>query len=253
MMTEVFEFLSKGGWLMVPIGLCSVVALGFFLERLWSLQRNKVMPARFLEVLGKLLREKRFAQAEAMCQGNDSHIAAVLEAGIRYAGRDRAVVKEVMEEVGQREVHYMERFTGALGSVATVAPLLGLLGTVTGMISVFQRVVNQTAAGQAADAGALANGIWEALITTAAGLTVAIPAYLAYRYVESKIDRYAVEMADVSLRLAEHLVPKDQAPVSSFDEEVQAEAEAPQVDIEPQEPEAPAAPEAVVETAVETA
>lgn len=216
-MTDVFEFLGKGGWLMVPIGLCSIIALGFFLERLWSLQVSKVMPTRFLEVIGKLLREKRFEQAEAMCQGNDSHIAAVLEAGIRYAGRDRSVVKEVMEEVGQREVHYMERFVGALGSIATIAPLLGLLGTVTGMISVFQRVVNQTAAGQTADAGALANGIWEALITTAAGLTVAIPAYLAYRYVESKIDRYAVEMADVSLRLAEHLVPAHQAPVSAFD------------------------------------
>ena len=216
MMTEVFEFLSKGGWLMVPIGLCSIVALAFFLERLWSLQANKVMPSRFLEVIGKLLQDGKFEQAEAMCQGNDSHIAAVLEAGVRYAGRDRAVVKEVMEEVGQREVHYMERFVGALGAIATVAPLLGLLGTVTGMISVFQRVVNQTAAGQSADAGALANGIWEALITTAAGLTVAIPAYLAYRYIESKIDRYAVEMADVSLRLAEFLVPPSQAPVSTF-------------------------------------
>lgn len=217
MMTEVFEFLGKGGWLMVPIGLSSVMALGFFLERLWSLQEAKVLPPRFLEVLAKLLRERRFEQAEALCKGNDSHIAAVIEAGIRYAGRDRAVVKEVMEEAGQREVHYMERFVGALGSVATVAPLLGLLGTVTGMIAVFQRVVNQTAAGQSADAGALANGIWEALITTAAGLTVAIPAYLAYRYIESRIDRYAVEMADVSLRLAEYLVPEGQAPVSAFD------------------------------------
>ncbi len=224
-MNEVFEFLGKGGWLMLPIGLCSVIALAFFLERLWSLQTSKVMPTRFLEVIGKLLRERKFEQAEAMCQGNDSHIAAVLAAGIRYAGRDRGVVKEVMEGAGQREVHYMERFTGALGSIATVAPLLGLLGTVTGMISVFQRVVNQTATGQTADAGALANGIWEALITTAAGLTVAIPAYLAYRYIESKIDRYAVEMADVSLRLAESLVPVGQAPNSAFDE-----AETPQDD-----------------------
>lgn len=216
-MTEVFEFLAKGGWLMIPIGGSSIIALAFFLERLWSLQRSKVMPTRFLEVVGKLLRDRKYEQAEALCQGNDSHIAAILEAGIRYAGRDRGVVKEVMEEAGQREVHYMERFVGALGAIATIAPLLGLLGTVTGMISVFQRVVNQAGAGQAADAGALANGIWEALITTAAGLTVAIPAYLAYRYIESMIDRYAIEMADVSLRLAESLVPVGQAPSSTFD------------------------------------
>ena len=217
MMSEVFEFLAKGGWLMIPIGVCSLVALAFFLERVWSLQRSKVLPQRFLEVIHKLLRERRFHEAEALCHGNDSHIAALLEAGIRYQGRERAVIKEVMEEVGQREVHYMERFVGAVGAIATVAPLLGLLGTVTGMITVFQRVVNQTAAGQAADAGAMANGIWEALITTAAGLTVAIPAYLGYRYIMGTIDRYAVQMADVSLKMAEYLVPEAQAPASRFD------------------------------------
>lgn len=214
-MTEVFEFLMKGGWLMVPIGLCSVVALAVFLERLWTLQANKVMPSRFIEVVTKLLRDQKFDQAEGMCNGNDSHIAAVLEAGIRYAGRDRHVIKEVMEEVGQREVFYMERFVGVLGSIATIAPLLGLLGTVTGMISVFQRVVNETSTGAVADAGSLAAGIWEALITTAAGLSVAIPAFLAYRYIESRIDRYAVEMANVSLQVAEYLVPAAQAPTST--------------------------------------
>lgn len=213
-MNEVFDFLGKGGLLMVPIGLSSVIALGFFLERVWSLQSSKVLPPRFLEVIRKLLEERRYQEAQALCHGNDSHIAAILEAGIRYHGRDRSVIKEVMEEVGQREVHYMERFVGAIGAVATVAPLLGLLGTVTGMITVFQRVVNQAAAGQTADAGALANGIWEALITTAAGLTVAIPAYLGYRYIQSLIDRYAVELADESLRLAEWLVPEHQAPAA---------------------------------------
>jgi len=216
-MSDVFDFLAKGGWLMIPIAACSVVALGFFLERVWSLQRAKVLPARFLDIVSELLEASRFQEAEAMCRGNDSHIAAVLEQGIRYHGRDRAVVKDVMQEAGQREVHFMERFVGTLSAVATIAPLLGLLGTVTGMISVFQRVVNQASAGHAADAGALANGIWEALITTAAGLTVAIPAYLAYRYVNGLIDRYAVEMVDVSLRAAEYLVPEEQSPVTRAD------------------------------------
>lgn len=199
---------------MIPIASCSVIALALFFERMWSLQRAKVLPPRFLEVVSKHIREKRYQEAEAMCQGNDSHIAAILGAGLRYAGRDREIVKEVMEETGQREVHYMEKFVGALGAIATVSPLLGLLGTVTGMISVFQRVVSQAQAGEVADAGALANGIWEALITTAAGLTVAIPAYLGYRVIQSMIDRYAVELADVSLAAAEHMVPADQSPIS---------------------------------------
>lgn len=233
MMSDVYEFLSKGGWLMVPIAVSSVVALAFFLERLWSLQRSRVLPPRFLELMRKLLRERRYQEAATLCQGNDSHISAILSAALRYAGRDREVVKEVMEEAGQREVYFMERFVGAIGAIATVAPLLGLLGTVIGMITVFQRVVNQASAGQAADAGALANGIWEALITTAAGLTVAIPAYLAYRYIQSVIDRYSVEMVDVSLNMAEHLVPEEQAPVVRFDDD---EAEVSDGDTAPEAP-----------------
>lgn len=214
-MENAYEFLSKGGWIMVPIGIASIIALALFLERIWSLQRNKALPSRFLEVVDKLLRDGRYTEAEALCHQNDSHIARVLEEGIRYAGLDQAVIRERMEAAGQREVFFMERFTGALGSIATVAPLLGLLGTVTGMISVFQRVVSQSGSGQAVDPGALANGIWEALITTATGLTVAIPTYLAYRFVLSIVDRYAVEMADVALKASEYLVPEAQRPTSN--------------------------------------
>ncbi len=210
-MNEVFEFLAKGGWLMVPIGLSSIVALGLFIERLWSLQRAKALPPRFLDIISKLLRQGRYQEAEALCSGNESHVARVLEAGIRYAGRDRDVIKEIMEEAGQREVYFMERFTGAIGAIATITPLLGLLGTVTGMIRVFQRVVSQSSGG-AVDPGALANGIWEALLTTAAGLSVAIPTFLAFRYIVSIIDRYAIEMADVALKAAEYLVPPNQRP-----------------------------------------
>ena len=158
-MNQVFDLLSRGGLLMFPIGFCSIVALGIFLERLWSLQRNKVMPPRFLEVADNLLRQERYADAEAMCHGSDTPIARVLEVGIRYAGRDRELIKDVMEETGQREIHFMERFTGLLGSIATISPLLGLLGTVTGMIGVFQSVVNQSTTGAPVNAGLLAGGI----------------------------------------------------------------------------------------------
>lgn len=211
-MNQALELLEQGGALMVPIGFCSVIALGVFLERVWSLQRNKVLPPRFLEVADNLLRQERYADAEAMCHGSDTPIARVLEVGIRYAGRDRDLIKSVMEETGQREVHFLERFTSVLSSVATIAPLLGLLGTVTGMIGVFQGVVGQASTGAPVDPGMLAGGIWEALITTAAGLVVAIPSFLGYRYVIGIVDRYAVEMADVSLKAVEFLVPPQQRP-----------------------------------------
>lgn len=224
-MSEVFALLSKGGWLMIPIVLCSVFGLTFFLERMFKLQRSKVLPARFLDVVDRLLRERRFSDAEALCNKNDSPVAAVLGAGIRYAGRDRDLIKEVMEETGRREVFLLERFTNALGSIATISPLLGLLGTVLGMIRMFQRVVT-AAQGDASriDVGLLATGIWQALLTTAAGLTVAIPVFLAYRYVLSRIDRYAVEIEDIGLKAVEMLVAEDQAPVDRGDRE-QAAAE----------------------------
>ncbi len=210
-MNQVIDLLSRGGLLMFPIGFCSILALGIFLERLWSLQRNKVMPPRFLEVADNLLRQERYTDAEAMCHGSDTPIARVLEVGIRYAGRDRDLIKDVMEETGQREMHFMERFTGLLGSIATISPLLG---PVTGMIGVFQSVVNQATTGAAVNPGLLAGGIWEALITTAAGLVVAIPAFLGHRHIIAMVDRYAVEMVDVSLKALEYLVPSDQRPTS---------------------------------------
>lgn len=212
-MSDIIELISKGGWLMAPILACSVIGLAFFLERLWNLQRTKILPARFLDVVSRLLQEGRFEDAEALCNENDSPVAVVLGAGIRYAGRERGLIKEVMEEAGRQEVFYLERFTNALGSIATIAPLLGLLGTVIGMIRMFQNVVNSAEASQAmVDIGLLATGIWQALTTTAAGLTVAIPVYLAYRYVLSRVDRYAVEIEDIGLRAVEMLVDEAQSP-----------------------------------------
>ena len=222
-MSELFEFLSKGGFLMIPIAACSVLGLTFFIERLWSLQRPKILPARFLEIVSRLLQERRFTDAEALCMQHDNPAAAVLGAGIRYAGRDRGLIKEVMEEAGRREVFYMERFTNALGAISTISPLLGLLGTVVGLIRMFQRVVGSADAGQSmVDVGLLASGIWQALITTAAGLAVAIPIFLAYRYVLSRVDRYAVEIEDVCLKALDLLVAQEQTPTVSLSPEAAA-------------------------------
>ena len=227
-MSELFELLSKGGWLMVPIGLASVLCLAFFVERIWSLQRPRVLPQQFLEKIFELLGQQRYLEAQAFCKGNASPIAAILDAGIRYHGRSRAVIHEEMEAAGRREVHFLERFLEAIGAIATVAPLLGLLGTVTGMIQVFQRVVQQASTGEIVDAGGLANGIWEALITTAAGLAVAIPAYLAYRTIASIVDAYSVEMAEVGNRALEYLVDEHERPqalpLADASHEIQDEA-----------------------------
>ena len=212
-MNDVIELISKGGFMMVPILLCSVIGLALFLERLYQLQRTKVVPQRFVEIVSRHLQDGRFADAEALCHNNPSAVAAVLGSGIRYAGRDRELIKEVMEETGRREVFFLERFTNAIGSIATISPLLGLLGTVIGMISMFQRVVSAAQAQQAnVDVGLLATGIWQALLTTAAGLMVAIPIFLAYRYVIGLIDRYAIEIEDLCLKAVEMLVPREQAP-----------------------------------------
>ncbi|MBH24430.1 MAG: hypothetical protein CMH57_08270 [Myxococcales bacterium] len=213
-MNEAYEFLSKAGIIMIPILLCSIVGLALFMERLWALQRTHVIPSRFIQVVSDLVRKRQFERAQALCEGNDSSIAAVLAAGLRYAGRDRATIKEIMEEAGQREAASLERGVGVLGSIANLAPLLGLLGTVTGMIKVFQQVVNQvgSAGGGQVNAGALANGIWEALLSTAAGLTVAIPAFVMYKYLTSRVDQLLVEMEERSLELADAMVALDKLP-----------------------------------------
>lgn len=207
-MSEAYEFLAKGGVLMIPILLCSVIALALFLERLWALQRPHVIPERFLKIVTELIEKREHEQARALCKGNESSLAAVLASGLKHAGKDRGLIKEVMEEAGRRETAYLERGVGVLGAIANIAPLLGLLGTVTGMIKVFQRVVNQAGVdgGGQVNAGALANGIWEALITTAAGLAVAIPTFVMFKYLTGRIDRLLVEMEERSLELAEVMV-----------------------------------------------
>jgi biopolymer transport protein ExbB len=202
-----WDFLIRGGFVMAPIALGSIIALTFALERAWSLQRRRIVPARFVSVVRDQTQRGRIDEAMALCAANDSPIAAVLHAGLRHAGAGRAAVREAMEDRGRREAAQLERFTGILGTVATVSPLLGLLGTVTGMIETFQRVTTSVEASAQVSAGALAGGIWEALITTAAGLTVAIPALLAYRLIVSHIDRLTIEMEAIALETLDALFP----------------------------------------------
>ena len=204
-MEALYESLSKGGVVMVPIVLCSVTALAIFLERLWALQRNRVLPSGLIALVSRSVREGRPAEAETLCSASSATAARVLQAGIRRRGRPRSIVKEAMEETGRREISFLQRYVGGLGTIAAVTPLLGLLGTVAGMIRVFKQVVDEVGARGQVNPGSLANGIWEALVTTAAGLSVAIPAYVAYRYLESRIDGLAIDLEERALDLLDDL------------------------------------------------
>ncbi len=193
------ELLEKGGLLIAPIGLCSVVALGVFLERLWRLKRQRVMPERFISQIEGLVAEQRASDALLLCQNSQNPMAHIMGAALRYVDADRGRIKEAVEEVGRRESAMLERHIEIIGTCAAITPLLGLLGTVTGMMDVF-RQVEQFGLG---DPSVFASGIWQALITTAVGLSVAIPSYIFYKYLQGRVDTLIVEMEDRSLRLVD--------------------------------------------------
>jgi biopolymer transport protein ExbB len=199
-MWEVYEFLARGGPIMIPIALGSVTALAIFFERLWSLRRVTVVPPQLFEGVRKLIAKGDHDKALVACERNDSPSARVLEACLRYRRLPRTDIKEAIQDVGRREVAQLGRLIEALGIIAAVSPLLGLLGTVTGMIQAFRQVVTAASRG-AIDPSRLANGIWEALITTAAGLSVAIMSYLGYRYLQGRANRMTDDMEKQALGL----------------------------------------------------
>ncbi|MDF1565034.1 MAG: MotA/TolQ/ExbB proton channel family protein [Deltaproteobacteria bacterium] len=194
-----WEIITKGGWLMVPILLGSVIGLGVFLERLLALTRARVAPPGLGDEVRRLLVEQGEEAALERCKGSESSLGRVLAEGLAARGRGRERQKEHLEEAGRREAARLERYVGVLGIVASIEPLLGLLGTVVGMIAVFQRVVSAGVG----DPAVLAEGIWAALITTAAGLTVAIPAFIAWRYLDTRVGDHLRGLEEEALALVE--------------------------------------------------
>jgi biopolymer transport protein ExbB len=194
-----FEIVQSGGWLMVPIVLCSVIAAAIILERLWTLQPRRVVPSELTDkvwiwVAKRQVQDKHIAALQA-----NSPLGRILAAGLSNRHRSREVIKEAIEDTGRHVVHELERFLGALGTIAGISPLLGLLGTVVGMIKTFNAI---TTAG-VGNPTALAGGIAEALITTAAGLSVAIPAMIGYRYLRARVDSLVVQMEKEAIRLVQ--------------------------------------------------
>ncbi len=192
-----YQFVMKGGYLMYPIMFCSVLTLAIFFERLFALRRSRVIPDKFIIEVSDLVRQARMEDALTQCRLNNSSIARVLMAGISRHNKSRQQVKEAIEDVGRLEAATLERFLTILGTIAGIAPLLGLLGTVTGMIKAFT-VISNAGIG---NPQMLAGGISEALITTAAGLTVAIPAFVFYKFLRSRVDKRILRMERASIEI----------------------------------------------------
>lgn len=195
------SFLIKGGYVMIPIVLCSVVALAIIIERFINLRENKVIPKDFFNRIKGLLVEGHINEVLSICSKSNKPIAKIIEAGIMkyYFGRDE--IKEAIEDAGRHEIAYLERYLNTLSTIAGVTPLLGLLGTVWGMIKVFN-VISMVGVGHPDE---LAGGIAEALITTAAGLSVAIPTLVFYNIFAERADRLVLKMEKSSMELTEIL------------------------------------------------
>ena len=199
-----FELLQSGGAIMAVIFAFSLVGLAAFFERLFALRRGRVVPESMRIELLELVRQGRLADAVTTCRKDDGPLGRVVEVIVAHAGQPRADIKELAEEVGRRESADMEKFTGVVGIVASVAPLLGLLGTVWGMIQTFD-VIQANGMG---DIGRMAGGISTALVTTFGGLSVGIPALRGHRYLLSRVDELTLELEEASLYILDNLGPK---------------------------------------------
>ncbi len=194
-----FEIVQAGGWLMIPIILCSVISAAICVERFWTLRANQIAPRNLLAQVWSWVNNNELDAKRLRELRSGSPLGQILAAGVTNHRRGRDVMKESIEEVASHVVHELERYLNTLGTVAAITPLLGLLGTVIGMIRVFTSIKLEGTG----NAAVLAGGISEALITTAAGLTVAIPSLFFYRFFQRRIDELVVGMEQEALKLIE--------------------------------------------------
>ncbi len=215
-----WEIVRAGGPLMWPIILCSIIAAAIVLERLWTLQDKRVLPPELPQQVWKLIEANQVNDEVIAALESNSPLGKVLAAGLANRHRPREILMERLEDTGRHVVWELERFLNTLGTIAGIAPLLGLLGTVTGIIHSF----NAIQAGGMGDPRALSGGIAEALIATVAGLCVAIPSLISYRYLRGKVERIVVGIEKNAMRMAdaleaaqarEHRVPGSSASVAA--------------------------------------
>src|SRR6185369_9843548 len=193
-----WEIVRAGGPLMWPIILCAIAAAAIVLERLWTLQDRRVLPRELTQKVWQLIEQNQINDKVIQALEQNSPLGRVLAAGLTNRHRPREIIMERLEDTGRHVVYELERFLNTLGTIAVISPLLGLLGTVTGIIRAF----NAIQAGGVGDPRALSGGIAESLIATAAGMCVAIPALISYRYLRGRVDGIVVEMEKHAIRMA---------------------------------------------------
>ncbi|MFL6622929.1 MAG: MotA/TolQ/ExbB proton channel family protein [Sulfurifustaceae bacterium] len=196
-----FELIRAGGWAMWPLILCSVAALAIIGERLWSLQRKYICPPNLVPQVQQWLANNELDAARVELIRQSSPLGRVIAAGLVNRRHDREVVKEAIEDAGRHTTPELERYLRTLGTIASIAPFLGLLGTVLGMIDMFSGIGSRGVG----DPSIVAGGISQALIATASGLTVAIPSVMFYRYFRGKVNELLLDMEQEALKLIEIL------------------------------------------------
>jgi biopolymer transport protein ExbB len=206
----VLEIILAGGWLMVPILLCSTLSVAIIIERFWTLRRSKVTPKGLNTMVEDWAARHELDTRHLEQIKDESPLGRIYSAALINRKRPREAIKEAVEDTGRHVVHDLERFLNTLGTIAGISPLLGLLGTVVGMIKVFSAIMISGVG----DANVLAGGISQALITTAAGLTVAIPSYFFYRFFRGMVAEYVISMEEKAISLIDCIERGNLSPAS---------------------------------------
>ena len=194
-----YELIFSGGWLMLPLMICSLIVIAVSIERFLALRPHRVVPANLLGRVWSWVKQGEVTADKLLELRNSSPLGLLLATGLANSQHGREIMKDSIDEAANQIIHELERFISILGTIAAVTPLLGLLGTVVGMIKVFTAIMIEGTG----NAGILAGGISEALITTAAGLSVAIPALICHRFFERRIDSLVVVMEDQAVKLVD--------------------------------------------------
>lgn len=194
-----WELIKSGGWIMLPIIVCSVIAVAIVAERLWTLRPSKINPPHLLGEVWRWVQAKQLDANKLKKLRSGSPLGQILAAGLANTRHGRDVMKESIQEVGTKVVNELERYLTPLGTIAAITPLLGLLGTVLGMIEIFSAFMGSGMA----NAPQLAGGIAKALITTAAGLMVAIPTLFFHRFLQRRVDELVVGMEQEAIKLVD--------------------------------------------------
>ena len=196
-----FELIKTGGWVMWPIILSSIAAMAIIGERFWSLQKKYVTPASLLPQVRQWLESNELDDARIELLRNSSPLGRILAAGLINRHHDREIIREAVEDAGRHVVPELERFLNTLGTIAAISPFMGLFGTVIGMIDMFAGISTQGIG----DPAVVAGGIATALVTTAAGIAVAIPSIMAYRYLRGRVNELLLDMEQDVIKLTEIL------------------------------------------------